>query len=50
VRGFSIALIIGTLMGTYSSIYIASALALLLGATPADMLVVKRESEVDALP
>jgi preprotein translocase subunit SecF len=50
VRGFSIALIIGTVMGTYSSIYIASALALLLGATPADMLVVKRETEVDALP
>jgi preprotein translocase subunit SecF len=50
VRGFSIALIIGTVMGTYSSIYIASALALLLGATPADMLAVKRESEVDALP
>jgi preprotein translocase subunit SecF len=50
VRGFSIALIIGTVMGTYSSIYIAAALALLLGATPADMLVVKRESEVDALP
>jgi preprotein translocase subunit SecF len=50
VRGFSIALIVGTVMGTYSSIYIAAALALLLRVTPADMVPAKREAEVDALP
>jgi preprotein translocase subunit SecF len=49
VSGFSIALIVGTVMGTYSSIYIAAALALLLKVTPQDMVPPKRE-EVDALP
>ncbi len=49
VRGFSIALIVGTVIGTYSSIYIASALALLLDVTPADMIPAKR-AEVDELP
>ncbi|HEU4618357.1 MAG TPA: protein translocase subunit SecF [Gammaproteobacteria bacterium] len=50
VRGFSIALIVGTVMGTYSSIYIASALTLLFKVTPSDMMPAKREVEVDALP
>ncbi len=49
VRGFSIALIVGTVIGTYSSIYIASALALLLDVTPGDMIPAKR-TEVDELP
>ncbi|HEX5419797.1 MAG TPA: protein translocase subunit SecF [Gammaproteobacteria bacterium] len=49
VSGFSIALIIGTVTGTYSSIYIAAALALLLKVTPQDMVPPKRE-EIDALP
>src|SRR5690606_38066620 len=35
--GFSIALIIGIVVGTYSSIYIASAVALALKVSPADV-------------
>jgi preprotein translocase subunit SecF len=47
--GFSVALIIGIIVGTYSSIYVASAMALALKVTPADLMAAKRE-EVDELP
>jgi preprotein translocase subunit SecF len=47
--GFSITLIIGIIIGTYSSIYIGSAMALLLKITPADLAPVRRE-EIDELP
>jgi preprotein translocase subunit SecF len=47
--GFSIALIFGILIGTYSSIYVGSAMALALKITPADLAPVKRE-EIDELP
>jgi preprotein translocase subunit SecF len=47
--GFSIALIAGILIGTYSSIYVASAAALYLDVSPADLVPVKRE-QVDDLP
>ena len=50
VRGFSIALIIGILVGTYSSIYTASTAALALDVKPADLLPPKQEDQVDALP
>ncbi|MEO7387126.1 MAG: protein translocase subunit SecF [Gammaproteobacteria bacterium] len=51
LRGFSIALIIGILVGTYSSIYIASATALALGAAPTDLMPAKKDKDaVDALP
>jgi preprotein translocase subunit SecF len=46
---FSVALIVGILIGTYSSIYVASSMALLLKVTPADLVAAKRE-EVDELP
>jgi preprotein translocase subunit SecF len=49
VFGFSVALIIGILVGTYSSIYIASAAALLLDVSPTDLIPPKRE-EIDDLP
>jgi len=49
VRGFSIALIVGIVVGTYSSIYVASAAALLLDVSPTDLMPVKRE-EVDDMP
>jgi len=42
LRGFSAALIIGVVVGTYSSIYIASALLLTLGFTREDLLVDKK--------
>ena len=47
--GFSVALIIGIVVGTYSSIYVASAMALLLKVTPADLVAAKAE-KVDELP
>ena len=47
--GFSIALIFGIVIGTYSSIYVASAMALALKVTPADLMPAKRE-EIDELP
>jgi preprotein translocase subunit SecF len=49
VAGFSIALIVGIVVGTYSSIYVASAAALLLNVSPSDLMPPKRE-EVDDLP
>ncbi len=47
--GFSVALIIGIVVGTYSSIYVASSMALLLNVTPADLVAAKAE-KVDELP
>lgn len=51
IRGFSIALIIGVLVGTYSSIYVASNTLLALGITKEDlMLPVKEGVEDDGMP
>lgn len=51
VRGFSIALIIGIVVGTYSSIYIAATLLLTQNFQREDLIVQEKEgSEVDALP
>jgi preprotein translocase subunit SecF len=51
LRGFSLALIIGIGIGTYSSIFVASAVALALGASPTDLMPPKKEQEeIDALP
>jgi preprotein translocase subunit SecF len=50
VHGFSIALIIGVVIGTYSSIYTASAAALALNVNPEDLLPPKMEKEVNDLP
>ena len=49
VSGFALALIVGVMVGTYSSIYIASAAALALDVSPADLIPPKRE-EIDSLP
>ncbi len=43
IHNFSLALILGVLVGTYSSIYVASAIALALGISKADLLVSKPE-------
>jgi preprotein translocase subunit SecF len=48
LHGFSLSLFIGILVGTYSSIYIAGAFALVLGLNKADLLPSKKE--VDLLP
>jgi preprotein translocase subunit SecF len=51
LRGFATALAIGILVGTYSSIYIASALALDLKLTARDLLPVQREKDaIDDMP
>jgi preprotein translocase subunit SecF len=47
--GFSVALIIGIVVGTYSSIYVASSMALALEVAPSDFTVTKQE-RVDELP
>jgi preprotein translocase subunit SecF len=45
IQNFALALIIGVLVGTYSSIYVAAALALVLGVDRTVMLPVKKEGE-----
>ena len=51
LRGFSVALAIGVIVGTYSSIYIASAIALDLKLTARDLLPVQKEKgTVDDMP
>lgn len=51
LRGFSAALIVGILIGTYSSIFVASALALELKATPVDLMPpVREKGDVDSMP
>jgi preprotein translocase subunit SecF len=47
--GFSVTLIIGIVIGTYSSIYIASSMALALKVEQSDFTVTKQE-RVDELP
>ncbi|MDH4030044.1 MAG: protein translocase subunit SecF, partial [Chromatiales bacterium] len=51
IHGFSIALIVGVLVGTYSSIYIASPTALALDVSATDLMPPQKDdSEIDALP
>lgn len=51
IHGFAFALIIGVVVGTYSSIYVASSAVLMLGISKADLMPVKKEgAEVDAEP
>ncbi len=45
VRGFSVALTIGIVVGTYSSIYVAAAIALLLKVNREDLLPVEKEEQ-----
>jgi preprotein translocase subunit SecF len=49
LRGFSIALIIGTIVGTFSSIYIASPIALWFKLTREDMVGAPKEGGKDPL-
>jgi preprotein translocase subunit SecF len=51
IRNFSIALLFGVVFGTYSSIFIASPMALLLGISPEDLMIpVKEGAEIDHRP
>ena len=50
LRGFAVALAIGIVIGTYSSIYVAGAIALDLGATARDFMPPEKRGDVDELP
>ncbi len=51
IRGFATALFVGIVIGTYSSIFVATPAALVLGITREDMLPVKKEgAEADPAP
>ncbi|MGH8659761.1 MAG: protein translocase subunit SecF [Gammaproteobacteria bacterium] len=50
LRPFSFALIVGLIFGTYSSVYVASALALALGVSRKDLLPVAKEGVADDRP
>jgi preprotein translocase subunit SecF len=45
IHNFSLALILGVLVGTYSSVYVASAIALALGVSKADLMISKPEDD-----
>ena len=45
IHGFALALIVGIGIGTYSSIYVASTAALVLGLSKADLMPVEKEGE-----
>jgi preprotein translocase subunit SecF len=45
LSGFSVALIVGIIVGTYSSVYVASSYALMLGVSRTDLMPVKKEEE-----
>ncbi len=48
IHGFALALIIGIVVGTYSSIYVASSLIVVLGVSKADLMPVEKEgAEID---
>jgi preprotein translocase subunit SecF len=49
VAGFSVALIVGIVVGTYSSIYVASAAALFLNVSTTDLIPPPREA-IDDMP
>ncbi len=50
IHSFSLALIVGIFIGTYSSIFVASLVALLMGVSKQDMMPVKKEGVVDEGP
>ncbi|ESS71845.1 protein translocase subunit SecF [Methyloglobulus morosus KoM1] len=51
IHNFSIALLFGVVFGTYSSIFIASPAALILGVSPEDLIVPEKEgAHLDGMP
>lgn len=50
IHGFALALIVGIVVGTYSSIYVASSAVLMLGVSKADLMPVEKEGVVDDRP
>jgi len=50
IHGFATALIVGIVVGTYSSIYVASAIALMLGVTKQDLMPPEKEGADADMP
>lgn len=50
IHGFAFALLVGVFVGTYSSIYVASTSALILGVSKEDLMPVQKENVVDDRP
>jgi preprotein translocase subunit SecF len=50
IHGFSLALIIGVVVGTYSSIYVASSSVVMLGVSRSDLMREQKEGVVDERP
>ena len=51
IHNFAIALLIGVLIGTYSSIYVASPIVLLLGVNKEDLMLPEKEgADIDNRP
>jgi preprotein translocase subunit SecF len=50
IHGFALALMIGLIVGTYSSIYIASATALMLGASRDTLMPPKKDDSLEEMP
>jgi len=50
IHGFALALLVGVVVGTYSSIYVASSAVLMLGVSKADLMPVEKEGVVDDRP
>lgn len=50
IKGFSIALIVGIVVGTYSSVYVASNMLMVLKISKMDFIEIKPEEAVDDMP
>jgi len=51
IHNFALALIVGVVVGTYSSIYVASSAILMLGVSKADLMPVEKEGQhLDNMP
>jgi preprotein translocase subunit SecF len=51
IHGFALALIVGVVIGTYSSIYVAGSSVIMMGISKADLMPVKKEDEaLDDMP
>lgn len=51
IHGFALAFLVGIVVGTYSSIYVASSATVLLGVSRADLMPIKKEgAELDGRP
>jgi len=50
IHGFALALIVGVIIGTYSSIYVASVSVVMLGVDRADLMKVKKEGAAEETP